>query len=295
MPESQRGLLMGAGAYFTWGFLPLYWRLFRGVDPVEILAHRIVWSLVFVGLLLARARALGAARKLGIRRLRLLAMAALLVGVNWGLYIWGVSSGHVVETALGYFINPLFMVMLGVVALRESLRRAQWVAIGIAAIAVAVLTIDYGRPPWLALTLAFTFALYGLLKKQAGVDATLGLAIETAVLVLPAASYIARASMNGHGAFGHDLGQSLLLVSTGVVTAIPLLLFAGAANRTPLSILAPLQYLSPTLQFLCGLLVFHEAMPPSRWAGFALVWLALGVSALDGALRHRRSPKTARA
>jgi chloramphenicol-sensitive protein RarD len=285
---------MGVGAYFSWGFLPLYWRLFRGANPIEILAHRIVWSLVFVGLLLVRSRSLGRVRTLGLRRLRLLAAAALFVAVNWGLYIWGVNSGHVVETALGYFINPLLTVMLGVVALREPLRRAQWIAIGIAALAVTVLTIDHGRPPWLALALASTFAIYGLLKKQAGVEAVLGLAVETTILIPPAAAYVVILGLNGRGSFGHGWSTSFLLVSSGVVTAVPLLLFAGAANRIPLSLLGPLQYVSPTLQFLCGVVVFREPMPPSRWIGFMLVWLALAIFVVDGAIRQGRPPSRVR-
>lgn len=214
-------------------------------------------------------------------------MAALLVGANWGLYIWGVKSGRVVETALGYFINPLFTVMLGVVALRERMRRAQWIAVGVAAVAVAVLTLDYGRLPWLALVLASTFAVYGFLKKQAGVEAVLGLGIETAILVVPAILYLVLLEASGRGAFGHSWPASVLLASSGIVTAVPLLLFAGAANRIPLSILGTLQYVSPTLQFLCGVLVFREAMPPSRWLGFVLVWLALAIFIVDGAMQRR--------
>lgn len=274
---------MGVAAYLLWGFLPLYWHLMRAATPLETLAHRIVWSLVFVGALLISRRGVGEIAKLGARRLRLLGAAAILVGLNWGLYIWGVNTGRVVETALGYFINPLFTMMLGVVALRERLRRAQWLAIALAAVAVVVLTVNYGRPPLLALALASTFALYGFLKKQAGVNAILGLAIETSILFIPAVAYLV---LRGH-AFGHDVGVSALLMSTGIITSVPLLLFAAAANRIPLTLLGPLQYLSPTLQFLCGILVFHEAMPFVRWVGFFLVWLALAVFIFDGLLRTK--------
>jgi chloramphenicol-sensitive protein RarD len=283
--------MMGVGAYLLWGVLPLYWRLFRGAHPLEILAHRIVWSLAFLMLLLVGGRRLGGVLTLGARRLRLLATAALFVGVNWGLYIWGVQSGHVVETALGYFINPILTVLLGVVVLHEPLRRVQWIGTGIAALAVIVLTVDYGRPPWLALALASTFSIYGYLKKQAGVEALLGLAIETTILVLPAAAYVAVLAANGGGAFGRGASISGLLLSSGVVTAIPLLLFGGATNRIPLSILGPLQYLSPTLQFLCGVIVYREAMPPSRWIGFVLVWFALALFVVDGAIRQHPTRK----
>lgn len=275
---------MGVGAYLLWGFLPIYWHLMRAAGPLETLAHRIVWSLAFVGALLVSRRGVHEIWTLGARRLRLLGAAAVLVGVNWGLYIWGVNSGRVVETALGYFINPLFTILLGVIALRERLRRAQWLAIGLAGVAVVVLTVNYGHPPWLALALAATFALYGFIKKQAGVSAILGLAIETSILFVPAVAYLATRP----GAFGHDLGVSLLLMSTGIVTSVPLMLFAAAANRIPLTLLGPLQYLSPTLQFLCGVLVFHEEMPPVRWLGFILVWTALVLFVLEGLFVRRQ-------
>lgn len=293
MSEAGRGVAMGVGAYLLWGMLPLYWRLFRSTPPLELLAHRIVWSLVFLGLLLAAGRSVGKLRSLDRRKLRLLVGAALVVGVNWGLFIWGVTRGHVVETALGYFINPLLTVMLGVVALRERLRRLQWGAVAIAGGAVVVLTIAHGRLPWLALALASTFATYGLLKKRAAVDAVLGLAIETAVLVLPAIALVVWRGSTGEGAFGRDGSITMLLLSSGVVTAVPLLLFGGAANRTPLRVLGPLQYISPTLQFFLGLFVFHESMPPARWVGFALVWLALAIFLLDGLIRSPRERRAA--
>lgn len=284
---------MAIAAYLMWGVLPLYWPLFRAAGAVEILAHRIVWSVVFLTLLLVRSGGFAKMRRIGARRVAILTVAACFVGVNWGVYIWGVNTGHVVETALGYFVNPLVTVFLGVVVLRERLRRVQWVAIAIVAFAVAVLTFDYGRPPWIALVLASTFSIYALLKKQAGVGAVESLAIETSVLLVPAFVYLAHLHTTGRGAFGVSWSLNALLVSSGVVTALPLLAFAGAANRIPLSVIAPLQYISPSMQFLCGVLVFREPMPASRWFGFVLVWIALAVFVVDGVARQRRAPAVA--
>lgn len=279
---------MGIAAYLAWGFMPLFWPLVKPASALEILAHRVTWSLLFVGALLARAGGLRRLLTLGRRRLSLLAAASLLIGCNWGLYIWGVNSGHVVEAALGYFINPLLTVVLGVVVLRESLRPAQWGAIAIVVIAVVVLAFDYGRLPWIALALAGTFGAYGLVKKQVGVSALEGLFVESAFLFLPAVIYLVVLETRGTATFGHGSpATSALLLLTGALTAMPLLAFAGAANRIPLSIMGPLQYISPSLQFLCGVFVYREAMPTSRWLGFGLVWAALGVFLVDGALARR--------
>jgi chloramphenicol-sensitive protein RarD len=259
-----------------WGLFPLYWPLLRPATAVEILAHRIVWSLVFTVLLMSGRRGLGELRRLGRRGVDLLALAAVLVSVNWGVYIWAVNHGHVVETSLGYFINPLVSVMLGVVFLGERLRWTQWIAVAIAAAAVTLLTIDHGRPPWIALALAGSFGLYGFVKKRAGVPALPSLTVETGILFLPALAYLVVLEARGAAAFGHAAaGVSLLLAAGGVVTAVPLLCFAAAANRIPLSRLGLLQYVAPVLQFLCGVVVFREAMPVSRWLGFALVWVGL--------------------
>ncbi|MBX3196604.1 MAG: EamA family transporter RarD [Labilithrix sp.] len=292
MSERQRGVLMAVAAYCSWGFLPLYWPLLLPARATEILAHRIAWSLAFLVLLLARSGGFARIRAVGARRLRLLAAASCFIGANWGLYIWAVNHHHVVETALGYFISPLVTFMLGVVVLRERLRRAQWVALGLAALAVVILTVDYGRAPWIALALATSFGVYGLLKKRAGVGAVESLAIETSLLALPALAYLVLLEARGQATFGHgSWTTSALLVSTGVVTATPLLAFAGAANRMPLSALGPLQYISPTLQFVCGVFVFHEAMPVSRWVGFLLVWLALALFLVEGMARARSTAR----
>ncbi|RLK24099.1 chloramphenicol-sensitive protein RarD [Micromonospora sp. M71_S20] len=295
MTPLRLGYLYGFVAYLLWGFFPLYLRLLRPAGSIEILAHRIVWSVAFVALLLAAMRNVGFLKAL-LRRPRALAgigVAAALIAVNWGTYIYGVNSDRVVETALGYFINPLVVVLLGVTVLRERLRPTQWVALGIGGLAVAVLTVDYGRLPYLALVLAFSFAGYGLAKKQLGLPAAEGLFVESAVLALPALAYLGWLTAAGDGTFGQvSVGHTLLLVSAGAATAIPLLLFAGAANRLPLTGLGMIQYLAPILQLGCGVLIFHEPMPPARLAGFALVWAALIVFTVD-AVRHSRHARAA--
>ncbi|MET8083918.1 EamA family transporter RarD [Micromonospora sp. NPDC005237] len=296
MTPLRLGYLYGIGAYLLWGFFPLYFKLLRPTGPLEILAHRIVWSVLFVALLLGALRNIGFLRAL-LRRRRTVAgivAASALIAINWGIYIYGVSSNRVVETALGYFINPLVVVLLGVTVLRERLRPAQWVALGIGASAVAVLAVDYGRLPWLALSLAFSFAGYGLIKKQLGLPAAEGLFVESAVLALPALGYLAWLHRHGGLTFGHvSAGHTALLVLAGAATAIPLLLFAGAANRLPLTGLGMIQYLAPILQLACGVLIFHEPMPPARLAGFALVWLALVVFTAD-AIRQARQSRQSR-
>ncbi|MET8364079.1 EamA family transporter RarD [Micromonospora sp. NPDC049580] len=296
MTPLRLGYLYGIGAYLLWGFFPLYFKLLRPTGPLEILAHRIVWSVLFVALLLGALRNIGFLRAL-LRRRRTVAgivAASALIAINWGIYIYGVSSNRVVETALGYFINPLVVVLLGVTVLRERLRPAQWVALGIGASAVAVLAVDYGRLPWLALSLAFSFAGYGLIKKQLGLPAAEGLFVESAVLALPALGYLAWLNRHGGLTFGHvSAGHTALLVLAGAATAIPLLLFAGAANRLPLTGLGMIQYLAPILQLACGVLIFHEPMPPARLAGFALVWLALVVFTAD-AIRQARQARQSR-
>ncbi|MEU2612976.1 EamA family transporter RarD [Micromonospora sp. NPDC007271] len=296
MNQTRLGYLYGFGAYLIWGFFPIYLKLLRPAGPVEILAHRIVWSVIFVALLLAAMRNIGFLRALARRPRTLagIAVAAALIAVNWGTYIYGVNSDRVVETALGYFINPLVIVLIGVFFLRERLRPAQWAALGVGGLAVAVLTVDYGRLPYLALVLAFSFAGYGLVKKRLGLPAAEGLFVESAVLALPALAYLAWLTRHGAATFGHvSAGHTVLLVLAGAATAIPLLLFAGAANRLPLSTIGMLQYVGPILQLGCGVLIYHEPMPPARLAGFALVWLALIIfttDALHTAHRTRTTP-----
>ena len=284
---------MGAGAYLMWGLFPLYWPLLKPAGALEILAHRVVWSLgVLLALLLATGK-LGWVRTAPGRKLAWLTLAAVLVSFNWLLYIWAVNAGHVVETSLGYFINPLISVLLGVAFLKERLRPGQWLALGGAFAAVLLLSYDYGHPPWIALGLAPSFALYGLVKKHAGIGAVESLSFETAVLVLPALGYLISLEVQGTGSFGHvALGKEALLVGAGVMTALPLVAFGAAANRVPLSTLGVLQYFAPTLQFLCGVLFFHEQMSSLRWVGFGLIWVSLAFFALEGVLvtRSRSAP-----
>jgi chloramphenicol-sensitive protein RarD len=289
--ERRRGVLAGIAAYSLWGVFPLYFRLLDTVEPAEILLHRVVWSFVVVMALLA---AQGDRRWLAEVRATpgafpRLALAGVLVATNWLVYIWAVNNGHVVEGALGYYVNPLLTVALGVFVLGEHLTTMQKVALGFGAAAVAVLTVGYGRPPWIALVLAGSFAGYGFLKKAAAVTATRSLAVETTVLVPVALVAMLVLHGSGEAAFTNgSVGRDVLLVGLGMVTALPLLLFGTAATRIPLSLLGLLQYLTPTLQLLCGVLVFDEDMPPVRLAGFVLVWIALGLLAADAVGRSRR-------
>ena len=291
MDDRRLGLASGLGAYALWGLFPLYFPLLEPAGGLEIVAHRVLWSLLFVGLLLTVIRGWRRVRAAvtELRALLILAGAAVLIGANWLIFVYGVNSGQVVETSLGYFINPLVSVLLGVVALGERLRRAQWVAVGIAAVAVAVLTIDYGRPPWIALSLAASFGLYGLLKKLVRVQAAPGLFLETAIVAVPAAVVLAVLHGSGDGtAVSEGAGHLLLLASSGVATAVPLLLFAAATSRIPLSTVGLLQYLTPSMQLAIGVFVYGEPMPPARLAGFAIVWLALAVFTVD-TLRSARA------
>lgn len=289
MGEKRIGYLYGFGAYLLWGFFPLYIKLLRPSGAIEILAHRVIWSAVFVTLILTVARHWHLVRELVCRRRMLggIALAAAAVGTNWGVFIYAVNSDHVVESSLGYFINPLVTVLLGVVVLRERLRRPQWAAIAIGAVAVAILTIDYGQPPYIALALAMTFGSYGLAKKRLGLPAATGLLAESGMLTVLALPYLAWLTASGAAAPGGG-GHFALLMLAGVVTAVPLLLFAGAANRIPLVGLGILQYLTPILQLGLGVLVFHEPLPPAVLTGFVLVWIALAVFTVDGIRQVRR-------
>ncbi|GAA2614575.1 EamA family transporter RarD [Streptomyces spororaveus] len=290
--EQRTGLLYGFGAYGMWGLVPLFWPLLKPSGAIEILAHRMVWSLAVVGLALLALRRWGWIRELlrQPRKLGLTALAATVISVNWGLYIWAVNNEHVVEASLGYFINPLVSIAIGVLVLGERLRRAQWVAVGLSFLAVLVLAIGYGRPPWISLILAFSFATYGLIKKKLNMGGLESLAAETAVLFLPAFGYVLWLGAQGRSTFAsHGVTHSLLLAATGLVTAIPLVFFGMAAIRVPLSTLGLLQYMAPVFQFGLGVLYFHEAMPPERWAGFSLVWAALVILTWDALRTARRS------
>ncbi|MFB7370417.1 EamA family transporter RarD [Streptomyces sp. NPDC056222] len=296
--EGRAGLLYGIGAYGMWGLVPLFWPLLKPAGAVEILAHRMVWSLAVVGIALLALRRWGWIRELvrSPRKLGLITFAATVITINWGVYIWAVNAGQVVEASLGYFINPLVTIALGVLLLKERLRPAQWVAVGVAATAVLVLSIGYGRPPWISLILAFSFGVYGLVKKKVNIGGLESLAAETAVQFLPALAYLLWLGTQGTTTFGTEgAGHAALLAATGIVTAVPLVCFGAAAIRVPLSTLGLLQYLAPLFQFGLGVLYFHEAMPPERWAGFSLVWLALTILTWDALRTARRNRAEAEA
>lgn len=292
-PERRLGTLAGLAAYSLWGIFPLVFNLLDSVAPGEILIHRIVWSFVVVLVLLAVRRErhwFRAVRSLPGALARL-SLAAALIATNWLVYIWAVTNDHVVEAALGYYINPLITVALGVVVLREQLSRPQAIALGFGLTAVLVLTLGYGQVPWISLALACSFGGYGFMKKSVPVGAVTSLAVETMVLVPVALAALIALQVRGDAAFLHgSAGRDALLVGLGVVTAVPLLLFGTAARRIPLSVLGLLQYVTPTLQLLLGLVVFHEPMPVERLIGFVLVWIALGVLAADALAARRRAP-----
>ena len=288
MSASRLGFIYGVAAYGLWGLFPLYWGLLEEAGEIEVLAHRIVWSLLVVVVLLTAGRSWWRVRRLAKGSVAMLGLAAVIITFNWGTYIWGVVNGHVIETSLGYFINPLVTVVMGVVVLRERLRPVQWAAVGLAAIAVLIPTVDYGRPPWIALVLAFSFGTYGLIKKKVNVGAVESLGVETGILLVPAVAFLMILEVNGPGSFTHAvLRTDLLLVGAGVITAVPLLFFGAAAIRVPLTTLGLLQYLAPIIQFALGVIVFREAVPPVRLVGFALVWTALAVLTVE-TLAHRR-------
>jgi chloramphenicol-sensitive protein RarD len=296
-----RGLGLGLSGYLMWGTLPLFFKLLERSSPIEVVAHRAVWSLLFCLLLLVVMRQLPSLLTVlrNRRAVGALALSAMLVAVNWVLFVWGVTNGHVVEASLGYFINPIVTVVIAVLVLRERLSRGQWMAVAIAGTAVGVLTVAAGGVPWLALGLAGSFGLYGLVKNRVGrtVGALPGLAVETMVLTPVGIAYLVWLGPDGT-MLGSGPGYAALLVSTGVVTALPLLLFSAAARSLPLSVVGLMQYITPLMQFLVGVLVFGEHMAPARWAGFVLVWIAIGVLSVDAVrnLRRRallRAPVTA--
>lgn len=288
--EAGSGLAAAVTAFLIWGLLPLYLKALDSVPALQIMSHRIAWCCVAAFAWLALRGELGAARAaLANPAVRLrLAASALLVSVNWLIYIWAVNSGHVVEASLGYFINPLLNVALGVLLLSERLNRAQWVAVGLAAVGVIYLTIAAGRPPWIALSLAATFGTYGLIRKVIAVEAVPGLATETLLLTPFALAFLLWCEWQGTGALGHSgVAVDVLLLASGVITALPLALFAYGARRIPLSTVGLVQYIGPTLQFLVGVLVFHEPFPRARAVGFVLIWTALVIYAVDGLWRRR--------
>jgi len=285
MTERRRGLVYGFGAYGIWGLFPLYWPLLEPAGAGEILACRMVWSLVTVVLTLSFLRHWAWAGPLlrSRRAVLLLLGASVCICVNWGVYIWAVNSGHVIDASLGYFLNPLITVLFGVLILHERLRPPQWLAVGIGAAAVLEIGFGAGHLPWIALVLACSFGTYGLLKKLAAVPALESMAIESGFQILPALGYLIYLQVSGTAVYGHAAWHvTLLLTLAGAVTLAPLLLFAGATNRLPLSQIGLLQFLTPILQLVCGVLVNHETAPGSEWIGFGVVWIALTVLTWDG-------------
>lgn len=272
--------MYGLAAYVIWGLFPLYWPLVEPTPAMQILAHRMLWSLVFIAgiVLVQRRRQFVSAFRHDIRRLLLLTLAAALIGANWGVFIWAVNNGHVIDGSLGYFMSPLLTIGLGVTALGEHLRKGQWAAVLIGTVAVLIFIFDYGRVPWIGLCLASTFSLYGLVKKLAATAALDSMAVETAVLAPPALGYLVAMEMLHRGSFGHTtITIDLLLMAAGAVTAIPLLFFAAAARKVPLTLLGLLFYVNPTLQFLIGRYVRHETLPRAEFLGLTLIWVALVV------------------
>lgn len=289
----RKGLTAAIASYVLWGVFPLYWVLLKHVPSLQIIAHRIVWCAVFVvgWLLFKHGRGWLRSALAHPRVGRLLLLSSLLISFNWGIYIWAVTHGHVVEASLGYFINPLVNVLLGVLVLRERLNPAQWTAVAIAAVGVLWLAFQHGDPPWIALALAFSFAFYGLIRKVAQVDAIPGLAIESLFLLLPALAWLGWAQLQGTAAFlDGRIGSDVLLVIGGALTALPLIGFAYGARRIPYSLVGILQYIAPTLQLLAGVLLLGEAFTGSQAVGFGCIWFALAIYATDGWRRARRQP-----
>lgn len=294
MPHNLSGTLYAIAAFGSWGLLPLYWKLLKQVPAPEILAHRVLWACLFVCLILFRKeqwRRLKDVWAVKTQRRGVIGCAAF-ISVNWALYIWAVNAGHVVDASLGYYINPLFSVFLGLVMLRERLRFWQYVALGWACVGVVILTVEYGRIPWIALTLAFSFGMYGFLKKIAAVEALIGLGLETLCVAPLCLAYIVVRQYQGVGAFGTiSLTVTALLICSGVITALPLLWFAEATKRIPLSSVGFLQYLSPTLMLACAILLFHEAFTPVHLVSFGCIWGALLLYSLSHTGFRLRRPR----
>ena len=286
----RRGLVLGLTAYGMWGLVPLFWHLLAAVDPVEVLAHRTVWGCVVFVAIAAAARRLPdvAAALRAPRTVGMMALSSTLLCVNWGVFVYAVATDRVLDASLGYFINPLVSVALGTIVLGERLRRLQWIAVALAAVGVAVAAYSLGTVPWISLVLAGSFGSYGLVRKVASVEALAGSTVETALAAPVAAAYLLWLTARGDGVFGADTGVDLLLVATGVVTAVPLVFFTSAARRLPLSIVGFIQYVTPTCQFLLAIAVFGEPLAPGRLVAFIWIWAALAVFSLDALRTLRR-------
>jgi chloramphenicol-sensitive protein RarD len=292
--EIVRGTWIAVGSFVIWGLAPLYWKLLEAVPAIQVVMHRVVWSAVFVGGYLFWRDGRHWLRQTlhGDAKLWwMLGLSGVLISSNWGLYIWAVGAGHVVESSLGYFINPLLNILFGVLFLRERLRPLQWLSVAIAAAGVLWLTVQHGRLPWIALALAVSFAIYSVLRKLARVDPVSGLGVEGAYLFLPVLAWLVWVETHGAGGFGAGYGApaTTLLVLAGIVTALPLIGFAYAVRRIPLTTIGIMQYIAPTLMFLCGLFIFHEPFDRTRLIGFACIWLALAVFIIDGLRQSRHT------
>jgi chloramphenicol-sensitive protein RarD len=289
----QKGILYAVGAYLIWGLVPIYWKLIKHVPAIQLIGHRIIWSFLLLAAIIFVTRKWRELRAPIFDRkiLSIYFIAALLVGANWLIYVWAVNSSYIIEASLGYFINPLLSVFLGVVFLRERLRPFQWIAIGLAAAGVLYITFDYGHLPWISLGLAFTFGFYGLVKKIAPLSSLSGLTLETGILFLPAVLFLAYQDWQGQGAFLHTgIVSDFLMAGAGFITTIPLLLFVSAARRIPLTMVGIIHYITPTCQFLLGVLVYGEAFRATRAIGFGIVWAALIIFGVEGYLSHRTAP-----
>lgn len=277
------GLLFGVSAYTLWGLFPIYWPLLKPANPLEIVSHRAVWTLVFCFIILSLTKTLSSTLAI-LKRPKIVAglfLGSILISINWIIYIYAANTGHVVEASLGYYINPIVVIATGVIVLKEKMRPLQWTAVAIASLGVIVLTIDYGRLPWIALGLALSWGSYGLVKKKLGLGALEGLSIETLLSSGAYLGYLIWLGNSGDGQFLNSWKITLLLIGGGAVTAIPLLLFNGSTNRLPLTLIGLLQYITPTIQFCIGVWYYNEAMPVARWAGFLIIWIALVTLAFD--------------
>jgi chloramphenicol-sensitive protein RarD len=286
----NRGILNGLAAYVLWGFFPIYWKFLHQVPALQVIGHRIAWSFVLLMVIIFATHQWKDFSKAALtpQVIGIYSVAAVLLTVNWLVYVWGVNAGFIVETSLGYFINPLLSVLLGVIFLRERLRPMQWVPVGIAAIGVIYLTAVYGRLPWIALALAFSFGFYGFVKKLAPLGSLYGLTLETGIAFPFALIYLLILELNSTGAFAHEgFSITFLLIGAGAVTTIPLLMFASAAKEIPLSLVGLLQYVAPTLQFLIGVFLYKEPFDRSHLIGFGIVWVALVIFWVENYLAHR--------
>ena len=289
----NKGILLAFFAYLFWGLVPLYWKMLQHVTAIQLIGHRIAWSFILLMLALSISKKLGEARRMASNRKVLIThlSAAILLGSNWFIFVWSVNAGYVVEASLGYFITPLFTVLLGMFILKERLRSFQMIAVALAAAGVIYLTVVYGRPPWISLGLAFTFGVYGLIKKTSLLNSVYGMAVETGMLFFPALLFLLYQDLQGRGAFLRmGLESDMLMMSAGLVTTLPLLMYASAARRIPLTTVGIMHYITPTCQFLLGVLVYQETFTTDNAIGYSFVWIALVIFSLEGFLFQRRHP-----